>query len=369
MKQLNVLLERYYKRIGNRIVFLNGSSLNQFSLQMMEDLGFEGIDSSVLSRVIKGERLFTHKQLLSFCKILNIELIDQLELEQCVLAERIHTIDKGLFSAFDANDNEPTNFPKIVRLLRKNGYPLETVSTANFFQHKLLASNLDNQSLKILAQINNEKSRVCGEISQPEKIMSDMYQSNKIGKFVGEKFDDIAIKSMAYMNIGGGLYVAKQYKSSVDFLEHHFRLVDEKTQIEFLRTLMLDYSYLNDYQNFLEIRKRVSDLSDTKSLQKLDIFGSLQDSIARSLMIFGKYGEALKILNDSEQVDTTIHFRSQLMRTRLLTLYKIHVKSLKVDRNEFHFYYSLIKDKKYTPFSRHQKLADVLARKFEVLVR
>ncbi|MEN8253741.1 MAG: hypothetical protein ABFQ62_05210 [Patescibacteria group bacterium] len=225
MKQLHHLLQRYYRKSGNKIIFSNENTLNQLALAMMEDLGFEGMDSSILSRVINGKRLFTQRQLNSFCNVLNLPIIDKLELEQCLLSEKIHKFDSNLSPTFSKSGKDTSNYFLIVKLLRNRGFPSETIEMANFFQKKILSTDLNQKNLTILGNINNEKSRAFGEISSPERVMSDMFKSNKIGKFIGEKYNNRAMKSMTYMNIGGGLYVAKQYNSSIDFLEHHFRFV------------------------------------------------------------------------------------------------------------------------------------------------
>lgn len=71
MGKLAVILQNYYKTKGNKIVFKNKLTLNGLSVLMWEALEYKEIDSSVLSRVIHGQRLFTYKQLKVFCKALS----------------------------------------------------------------------------------------------------------------------------------------------------------------------------------------------------------------------------------------------------------------------------------------------------------
>lgn len=70
--KLSATISKLYTRKGKRIVFLNGATLNQLSLQMWEKLGGKGVDPSVISRVVNGKRLFTGKQLKAFCDILGL---------------------------------------------------------------------------------------------------------------------------------------------------------------------------------------------------------------------------------------------------------------------------------------------------------
>lgn len=62
----------YHARKGWRIVFRNKYTLNELALEMWDTLGYKGIDSSALSRIINGKRLFNPKQLDAFCKALDI---------------------------------------------------------------------------------------------------------------------------------------------------------------------------------------------------------------------------------------------------------------------------------------------------------
>lgn len=71
-KGLAAQLQKYYTREGNRIMFSNGMTLNRLAWEMWERLGYRQIDPSVISRVLKGERLFSPKQLGIFCEILGI---------------------------------------------------------------------------------------------------------------------------------------------------------------------------------------------------------------------------------------------------------------------------------------------------------
>ena len=72
MTNLAKQLTKYYTREKHRIVFLNNMSLQKFALEMYEKIGYEQIDASVISRVLKGERLFQVEQLEVFCTILQL---------------------------------------------------------------------------------------------------------------------------------------------------------------------------------------------------------------------------------------------------------------------------------------------------------
>lgn len=84
MNNLSNALRKYYSKQKGRILFQNKNTLNQLALQLWEESDFSSIDASVLSKVISGERLFTPKQLTTFCKIMNISGVDKEYLFYCL---------------------------------------------------------------------------------------------------------------------------------------------------------------------------------------------------------------------------------------------------------------------------------------------
>lgn len=72
MQHLSLALKSYYTKKSGKIIFSNGSSLNQLAMMMWEYLNYSQVDASVLSKVVNGKRLFTPLQLESFCKILGL---------------------------------------------------------------------------------------------------------------------------------------------------------------------------------------------------------------------------------------------------------------------------------------------------------
>jgi hypothetical protein len=81
---LSQALTRYYSKNGTRIIFKNAQSLNQLAASMWETLGYREVDASVLSRVLKGERLFTLPQLEVFCALNGIPQREKEQLQACL---------------------------------------------------------------------------------------------------------------------------------------------------------------------------------------------------------------------------------------------------------------------------------------------
>lgn len=77
-------LAAHYTKDGARIIFTGNKTLSEVALQMWEHLGFQKMDASVLSRVLKGERLFTPSQLQAFCSVLRLTSAQEEALFHCL---------------------------------------------------------------------------------------------------------------------------------------------------------------------------------------------------------------------------------------------------------------------------------------------
>lgn len=105
-------LQKYYTRVGNRIIFSNGMTLNQLALEMWEKLGYKGVDASVLSRVLKGERLFTKEELKIFSAVLKLNYWEKNNLQLSLLltlGNRYGIVRKILHDDFPAPYPESWN--------------------------------------------------------------------------------------------------------------------------------------------------------------------------------------------------------------------------------------------------------------------
>lgn len=153
-------LQKYYRQAGNKIVFRNGLTLNQLSLLMWEFLGFKEIDSSVLSRVLKGERLFTYGQLLVFSKILKLTSQEIHDLRSALAQDILkrYSIELGFtinLNTTKIGKQDLQRLYQVVSRLRKMGLPQEAIILSSIIEK---FPDLDS---KILARIYNEKSRAC----------------------------------------------------------------------------------------------------------------------------------------------------------------------------------------------------------------
>jgi hypothetical protein len=229
------------------------------------------------------------------------------------------------------------------------GLPQEAITLSSVIEK---FPDLDN---KILARIYNEKSRAIGEITSPGKVLISMDTLNKKSIEIGEEFHDHQILDMAYMNVGGANYVAKNWKYSADFLEANYKKVGTTSKIEFLRTLLLDYAYQNNYISFKKTLKRATDYIDNYDYNNPDELASLMESLARSLALFGLIRESRKILGETEKLDISPFSRSQILRCTIFIFSCESILGVKVDRDRLKDVIKQAQGNKFLPYERHRR--------------
>jgi len=257
-------------------------------------------------------------------------------------------------SIFDLTRESYNHVLNILRLLRKDGHPEEVISLSQILE-SIIDSRFDlqDQDKEILGKIYNEKSRAFGETSSPQKVLSLMNVLNKRAIELGEETKDREILDMAYMNVGGAYYVAKRWKDSSMFLESRFKKVSAKTQLEFVRTLLLDYAYQKDYSKFKETLGKAIKIIDKDNGNNHAILASIYEAIARSLSIFGFTKEARRILEEATKLSLDPFYSSQILRGYIFTFYSEKIRNRKTDYDKLNSVIKTSKEEKFIPYKRH----------------
>ena len=204
-------------------------TLNQLALEMWEKLGCEGIDPSVISRVIKGERTFTFKQLEIFCQVLRLSGQRKKELEGRLLLELSHRF--GLRQDFFQQENEffvdlaEENLEKISEVI-VNGLPklacewIDNVSER--IREELALSKGEGRRkvlLSLLAKLLLERRRVVMQVSEPKEITNRTWAYTKELKVIALKLKDITLVKLANLGMGTTLRVSGKYKEALTYLK------------------------------------------------------------------------------------------------------------------------------------------------------
>lgn len=224
MSNLAKALQKYYRRKNTKsVIFNNGQSLSDLSLTMWENLDYKQIDSSVLSRVLQGERLFNGKQLEIFCKILNIQKHDKEYLFSCLSED--YNKKKG-FSLYNSSISPSLGY-EITRNLVESSF--QTLSEGNLDQ---LINKCDiTQTFIDSIQVKSEnsykkrfvelyaatlylKGRVTECLSLPQTVVKQTLEiSNQLIK-MGEANKNITIKAYGYILLANAYYLAGGYSYS-----------------------------------------------------------------------------------------------------------------------------------------------------------
>ena len=271
-KTLSRGLQKYYLRKGNRIFFTNKMTLNQLSWEMWDRLGYKGIDPSVLSRVLKGERLFTPNQLKVFCKVLKLSKTDRQELEEALFIElnRKFGLDKFFFEQKNKYflDLVEDNLKKI-KETRVKGLPIVSAEWAdNLYEriHGELRLNHDIKKrklvLKSLARLIIEQTEHLVEIKLPSKIYTSMLKLTGELKEIGKEIRNNDLIGIVHFHLGDSLYVGGKYRTALK----HFRLGTKSgaSRNRCLREAALCHAYLGNQNEFETIRPRL--FQETSSL-------------------------------------------------------------------------------------------------------
>ncbi len=326
MKKLHNLLQRYYKRVGNRIVFINGSSLNKLSLEMMEDLGFGDMDPSILSKVINGKRIFSQKQLNSFCKILAISRIDAILLRESLMRD---LLTKKGFCEEQANEclvvingDMIPMAPKIIRSLREGGDIHNAFIVAEYYEN-LFETDLSSRcsgAIGVYGNICVEKAKILSDISTGEDIIEATRSYNEKTLSIGEATKDNEIINLTHLNVVTNYYATSQWQKVIDYAENIIDSADDVTKSELFRMLLFSYAHRNDKDKlFITINK--AQLLVEKIGFSNDRVATITEGISGSLDILGQFKEAETVLGQLSRLGYIRPFyQSEILRGKLRRL-------------------------------------------------
>ncbi len=356
MTKLSEELKLHYKRTTKSIVFSNGYSLNQMALEIWERSGYKGFDSSMLSKVVNGKRIFSASQLQIFCSILKLKPKDKIKIKKSLVQDLLE--QRGLEHKSNTSATDLKKILSVARILRTKGLPDESISLVQTTQHLIedvgFYSENTSQMHKISLSLSLELVRAYGE-TQGAGQMGRLTKLNNYCINLAQKLRDQKILDMAYMNKGGCLYVAKQWKSSADFLERYYPKVGDLTKIEFLRTLLLNYIFLKDIFLVKATLKRIFILMDRINYDNNNEIASLIEAISRSFLYLGLLKEARTILELVKVNGLDPFFQSQILRCKAIMIWKEYQAKKTVDLDKLYKIQSEMNSSRLTHYIRHKK--------------
>ncbi len=385
MTYLVEVLKKYYRKDGNKLIFKNGLTLNRLALEMWEKMGYQGIDSSSLSRILAGERLFTAPQLEAFCESLGLAQQDIYDLREGLYYSRLHKFGHLLENfrpSYDALDFIDSLI-KIAHIFLKKGKYHEAndivVPLENYLGDKISAMYspvLQTKALEQLSTIVYIKGK--GEIATSSSSIVLKRISLIVRKLRGillatkNSLHEIRINNLlthGYYIAGGyinssekdGLYkkaVSAGYKA---FKELPYSDIDKLLT---MRVIAVSTIYLRDRQNFSKIKEEMSRVMNRFPAESYFYGTYLYNAIVRGMLIF-KFPESLKIEGLAKK-----HFHKSIVGS--------HLNELSDIRHELETYLAIKMENKYNiaikidrglqiageeNYPRHQKSIEKLAQK------
>lgn len=290
MTQLARELSYYYVRKNNRILFKNTFTLNRLAIEMYEKLGYTQIDSSVISRVLKGERLFTPQQLETFCHILQIPEEGQINLFRALQEDHLQKKGyqkKGLIHF--SNHDKIDVIDDLIReafLVYYDGrcLPLKRlINITDTYIRQLSEKSLSEPQLQKLQELQGLhlylSGRFIGCMGLTDSIIPEM---RTVSNALFSLSDTAKISKLtAYANIllSDAYYIAggystdenkkKFYQESIVYGKKSLPLLDDKdhNKVLALRNMAASAVYLGDERTFLSLKKTAEEIIERQPLE------------------------------------------------------------------------------------------------------
>lgn len=293
-------LQRYYTRKGSRIVFLNGMTLNQLSLEMWERLDFKDVDASVVSRVLSGERLFTPRQLEVFCSLLKLPKSRENLLMESLSLDLLRRFGFDLEYYKNRNKHLILFFQKAIEEIKEVSRkgPVDVSSSWAQQLHSLIKEDLDFQidnrirsrSLTLLSDLLQERHRILMKEKQSKNLYRPTIKLSTELNDIGLEIRESEYVGISQAMLGNYYYSTGKYKTAVDIYNKALKTIkDWWWRSTSLRILCICYGFLDKELEFERVKKDLIKISETQSR---DVQSSHLEGIARAEALLGKSRES-----------------------------------------------------------------------------
>ncbi|MBI1982023.1 hypothetical protein HYU45_00085 [Candidatus Daviesbacteria bacterium] len=333
MTKLSKILKQYYQKVGNKTIFQGKFSLNQLALELWQRLGYRGIDSSSLSRIINGKRLFTVEQLGTFCMILS--LMKRQKDELFLALEEDYLLRYGLklypssSSLHDVIDLLTSQISKL-NYAREHGFIQfvmdwadELSSQTRRYIRKEWNILYKNKLLSLLGEILFEKGYASGSILFPEANMSVVSPLIREQLTIAKEINSPKLASQAYIVQAFAYYALGRYSFGRKYRRFYKKSLEitnkalsaEKSDIIMLicwRYIALNSTYLSSVSLFQQAEKEIRKIIERhKNDYNFSYITWALDSVARGQSYFGN-SKAINTILESKSYEQKIKWRDPL---------------------------------------------------------
>lgn len=284
--------------------------MKEVALSMWEELGYRQIDSSVLSRVLNGERLFTPGQLAAFTKTLQLSKKQKTYLYYCLQKDYLRSVDI----------NDDTLILSYTALFERIEGLLEYVKSLLYegkCTNAVKASTSINSFIEMLnntAQTDTQRQRLqeffgwnlyllgrsIGSMSSSYSALSDIVDIvRKLGK-LNKEYKLMSFEAYRQNLLADAYYISGGYVSSKSKQKYYKRsILAAKKAISLfpsihhekffaLRTLAASANYLSDYDAIAYVNKILTTSLPRQPLENKVNILHLSGTLAKSSAIMKK---------------------------------------------------------------------------------
>lgn len=265
---LSKALQKYYTREGNRIIFSNGMTLNQLAWEMWERLGYQGVDPSVLSRVLKAERLFTTKQFETFCETLDLSSLEKSQLKQALYRDLSAKfgIKEGFFEEGRRYfiDLVEDNLNKIKQVREKDSLDLAAQWIGQIWERSIkelpkTRSFRRNKLLNLLSQILIERKRTLFVTFKTDSLPQDFLELPVHLIHIGEEIRNNEVLGVGYAALANILVHNRKYEDSIRANKIAIDLLgDETEKAVSLSRIGIAFAKLGKEKDYLNVKRNLN---------------------------------------------------------------------------------------------------------------
>lgn len=351
MSSLAKRLEQYYRRNKSKIIFSNGMNLSDLAISMWEQLGYREIDASVISRVLRGERLLSFKQLKIFCEILKIPQSEINSLVDSLYSEL--SFKFGFEEIFYAQETKhltnliTDNLGKI-SLMKEIGYPIVAINWIDDMS-EIIKLELRRPHDPVMSKVLNElfaklliqKIFCIYESDKQADSVDRVFNITRRLDEINTELKDPSVLAFSKFSKGGAYYVKKSYKLAIPYLKESISLpLSDSIKIQAFRQLSLCCAISGNANESEEINKiLVKDwVRDAKDMN-FQIFEGIARSYSeihdeyRALSALEKANEILGQIESQNQPYRELR-KTQFIRTELEIYQKNNVKGISTNHIE-----------------------------------
>lgn len=353
MYELRTELQRHYIKVGNKFSFKNIFTLNTLAMEMWK----EGIDAPALSRILRGEKLFSYSQLRSFSNLLKLtsEEVDLLvvSLQKDYLSRKGFNVISSPYSSIDVIDLLTTDIESIHQA-RERGLTSFVMDRSTIISEKIeniltKETNIvyKNELHSLLAEIYSERSYASGCTLNPEENMEVIFplvekqiELAKITKNVDFYIKAKIHLAFAFYAQGNYQFGTKNnyfYSTSLHFIQEALDLNPNSTILKLLcwRLVALNSTYLRKKDLFEIAQKNINNaITSMEDSSGFSFIPWALDSIARGQSHFGS-SEALKTIERTKEFNARITWSDPLRETAIIRNELEVLRNLKAPKNGY----------------------------------